>query len=181
MSNNANDLFDFTWDPISEKLLICKDDPTIDIEQLKSISPCTVFQEIIYTATQPESSINLYDMIHLNISRAYAIKENTNVAEKYRIFKVDQVKQFVYWQDYFVGVLQFTQASFENLMLYNYLSENLDELERITLKDLKCFDAELIETETEIDDLLESFEDILRKKIIQNLQAATIAFSDFYC
>jgi hypothetical protein len=46
MSNNANDLFDFVWNPISEKLLICKDDPTIDKDYLKLTNSCTIFEEI---------------------------------------------------------------------------------------------------------------------------------------
>ena len=47
MNNIFNDLFEYIWDPISEKLLICKDDPTIDLGKLKILNSCKEDKEIM--------------------------------------------------------------------------------------------------------------------------------------
>lgn len=83
MNNIANDLFDFILDPISEKLLICKDDPTIDKDYLKLTNSCKIFEEITCNRNpSPGSSISLYDMIHINISIAYWVKNNSGIFER---------------------------------------------------------------------------------------------------
>ena len=166
MNNIANDLFDFIWNPISEKLLICKDDPTIDLGKLKILNSCKIFKEITCnTNPSPDSPISLYDMIHINIGTAYCIKENSDIVERHRIFIVDQVNSLVALQDYFVGILQFTQASFENMMLCNSLFVNLYGLEVETIEVLTCFDVDVIQAERDMDSFLQP----LQNTILQNI------------
>jgi hypothetical protein len=170
MSNNANDLFDFVWNPISEKLLICKDDPTIDKDYLKLTNSCKIFEEITCNSNPSAgSSISLYDMIHINISIAYWVKNNSGSSESYRIFKVDRVYESVACHDYFVGILQFTQASFENLMLCCSLLENLYELEGEVIGFLKSFEIDAIQAERDMEVLLQPIQLILFQNIKQYL------------
>ena len=124
MNNIANDLFDFIWDPISEKLLICKDDPTIDLQLLMTNYQVKSMTEI--TCNMSKSPMGLYEVIHYNICVAY-MNSKKKPFEAYRIFKVDYVNNFIALEDYFVGILQFTQADFENLILCNRLLEELCE------------------------------------------------------
>ena len=126
MNNIDNDLFDFIWDPISEQLLICKDDPTIDLQLLMTNYQVKSITEI--TCNMSKSPMGLYEVIHYNICVAY-MNSKKKPFETYRIFKVDYVNNFIAFENYFVGILQFTQAEFENLILCNRLLEKLYESE----------------------------------------------------
>jgi hypothetical protein len=126
MNNIANDLFDFIWNPISEKLLICKDDPTIDLQLLMTNYQVKSITEI--TCNMSKSPMGLYEVIHYNICVAY-MNSKKKPFETYRIFKVDYVNKFIAFENYFVGILQFTQAEFENLILCIRLLEELYESE----------------------------------------------------
>jgi hypothetical protein len=127
MNNIADDLFDFVWDPISEKLLVCKDDSTIDLQHLMTTYQVKSITDI--TCNMNKSPMGLYEVIHYNICVAYMMTGKSTDFELYRIFKVDYVNNFIAFENYFVGILQFTQAEFENLILCNRLLEELYESE----------------------------------------------------
>ena len=73
--------------------------------------------------------MGLYEVINYNIFVAYMMTGKSTDFETYRIFKVDYVNNFIAFENYFVGILQFTQAEFENLILCNRLLEELYESE----------------------------------------------------
>ena len=72
-------------------------------------------------------------------------------------------------QDYFVGILQFTQASFENMMLCNSLFVNLYGLEVETIEVLTCFDVDVIQAERDMDSFLQPLQNTILHNINHHL------------
>ena len=123
MNNISNDLFDFVWDPISEKLLICKDDPELDCALIKSLTTSKDVTEILHSSTVPKTiDSTIYDNIHI----AYLLINAGKPHKAYRIFKVDRVSKFIGLNPSILYLLEFTQNAFEDLILCNTLIKQLN-------------------------------------------------------
>ena len=169
MNNIANDLFEYIWNPISEKLLICKDDPTIDEQRLKTSYQIQSITEIHCDMTK--SSLGLNEMIHHQIWFAYMRINMHKSSKKFRIFKVDHVNTLIPVEDCFIGVLQFTQADFENLILCNFLLTNLYGLQEqpISYSNFFNIDIDPIQAERDMDAFLQPLQNTLLQNITQHL------------
>ena len=82
MNNNLNSTF--CWDAISQKLLICKDDQSIDVGWLKTLTSNQIVTEII--VENDDFHPILSEMIHYEIVAGYFYRHN-----KYRIFQVEHI------------------------------------------------------------------------------------------
>ena len=111
MKNNLN--FTSCWDAISQKLLVCKDDPSIDVDWLKTLTRNQLATEI---TIENDFHSDLCKLIHSTI-----LKGNFHAHDRYRIFQVDHIDSQIKLQPYFVSIHDFDQKSFEDLVLCNKL------------------------------------------------------------
>jgi hypothetical protein len=132
--------FKFRWNTLSQKLLLCKNDSNIDIQWLKTLTRNKEIEEV--------STINPY----FNPEECALIHEtmdalnDSNDFDQYRIFQVDHIDKNITKMDYFVGIIEFDQASFEDLILCIVLKDYLDHVNQITYEifEDKPFDMNLI-------------------------------------
>jgi len=123
MNNIANDLFDFSWDSISEKLLICEDNPKLDCALIQSLTTSKEVTEILHSGNNPQTvDSTIYENIHI----AYWLINGGGQYKVYRIFKVDRVCKFIGFNSSILYLLEFTQNAFEDLILCNAMIKQLD-------------------------------------------------------
>lgn len=113
MCSITND-FEFTWSPIFGELLICKNDPNIDVGWLETLTSNQLIAEI--KVESDDFPPQLSRLIHRIICVGYF-----NMYDEYRIFQVEDIDSKIKQQPYFVGILKFDQKSFEDFILCCYL------------------------------------------------------------
>ena len=119
MRNVFNKLFCFThFFTATEKLLICENDPKLDLAGIQSLTTSKLVTEILNSSTLPKTADSL---MHEHIHIAYGLVNKDNLHKKFRIFKIDRVSSFIGMNASILYLLEFTQDSFEELILCNNL------------------------------------------------------------
>ena len=123
MSNNLNN-YKVTS---TEKFLICKNDPTIDVGYIKRITQSSHVIEILNVNTQSQS-LDIDSEIYNQIFLGFQLLDSYS-SQNYRIFSVDNTISLTNLDSNIVHLLEFNEYSYNDFCLCIRLLKNMDKIE----------------------------------------------------
>ena len=153
------------------KLLVCKNDPLVDSQTLKTLANCQSTIEIKFNFNEMGKTDEF--KLSSNINFAYSAIGN-NEDNDLRVFEVDnsaKSEQLV-TKDYFVNALEFDEKSFKHFIHCNYLIFSSKKFKGIFNDNFDCSYYQLAKNKrSQIDYYLDDFQNKLRNYYIQQLNS----------
>jgi hypothetical protein len=125
------------------KLLVCKDDPALDIHILEVLAQCQNIKEVALNWNDSGKGTEAF-ILSYNINYAYFLitgNGGNNYDEVYRVFKVDDSanSQQLCNENYFVAALAFDEVTFKDFMYCNHINFGMKNFEMRFCDLMDCY------------------------------------------
>ena len=115
------------------KLLICKDDPNLNIHNLAALAQCQSIDEVPLNWSDSGKETEEF-ILSYNINYAYFLtigNGRPEYDEEYKVFKVDDfaTSQQLRKENYFIAALEFDEITFKDLLFCNHLNYGMKNFE----------------------------------------------------